>query len=152
MKSIPVQTGTITIDLVRQNPYDLIFLDENMPGLSGMDTLKHIKQIRSDLPVVMVTKSDEEDIMAAAIGSDIADYLIKPVKPKQVLLTIMKILDQRTARDGKKPPSTTGRSLTALQGLFHPLQHQPDGRIYTGRSYSGSSSLKSHPTRECQRS
>jgi DNA-binding response OmpR family regulator len=87
--------GNDTIDLVRQNSYDLIFLDENMPGLSGMDTLKHIKQIRSDLPVVMVTKSDEEDIMAAAIGSDIADYLIKPVKPKQVLLTIMKILDQR---------------------------------------------------------
>jgi len=87
--------GNDTIDLVRQNPYDLIFLDENMPGLSGMETLKLIKEIRTDIPVVMITKSDEEEIMEAAIGSEIADYLIKPVKPKQVLLAIKKILDQR---------------------------------------------------------
>ena len=87
--------GNDTIDLVRQNRYDLIFLDENMPGLSGMETLKLIKEVRTDIPVVMITKSDEEDIMEAAIGSEIADYLIKPVKPKQVLLAIKKILDQR---------------------------------------------------------
>ena len=87
--------GTDTIDLVRQNPYDLIFLDENMPGLSGMETLKLIRETRSDIPVVMITKSEEEDIMEAAIGSEIAYYLIKPVKPKQVLLAIKKILDQR---------------------------------------------------------
>jgi DNA-binding response OmpR family regulator len=87
--------GNDTIDLVRQNSYDLIFLDENMPGLSGIETLRLIKEVRTDIPVVMITKSEEEDIMEAAIGSEIADYLIKPVKPKQVLLTIMKILDQR---------------------------------------------------------
>ena len=87
--------GTDTIDLVRQNPYDLIFLDENMPGISGIETLRLIKEVRTDIPVVMITKSDEEDIMEAAIGSEIADYLIKPVKPKQVLLAIKKILDQR---------------------------------------------------------
>jgi DNA-binding response OmpR family regulator len=87
--------GNDTIDLVRQNPYDLIFLDENMPGLSGIETLRLIKEVRTDIPVVMITKSDEEDIMEAAIGSEIADYLIKPVKPKQVLLAIKKILDQR---------------------------------------------------------
>ena len=87
--------GNDTIDLVRQNRYDLIFLDENMPGLSGIETLKLIKEVRTDIPVVMITKSDEEDIMEAAIGSEIADYLIKPVKPKQVLLAIKKILDQR---------------------------------------------------------
>ena len=87
--------GNDTIDLVRQNRYDLIFLDENMPGLSGIETLRHIKEVRTDIPVVMITKSDEEDIMEAAIGSEIADYLIKPVKPKQVLLAIKKILDQR---------------------------------------------------------
>jgi hypothetical protein len=66
-----------------------------MPGLSGIETLKLIKEVRTDIPVVMITKSDEEDIMEAAIGSEIADYLIKPVKPKQVLLAIKKILDQR---------------------------------------------------------
>jgi DNA-binding response OmpR family regulator len=87
--------GNDTIDLVRQNSYDLIFLDENMPGLSGIETLKLIKEVRTDIPVVMITKSDEEELMEAAIGSEIADYLIKPVKPKQVLLAIKKILDQR---------------------------------------------------------
>jgi CheY-like chemotaxis protein len=87
--------GNDTVDLVRLNPYDLIFLDENMPGLSGIETLRLIKEVRTDIPVVMITKSDEEDIMEAAIGSEIADYLIKPVKPKQVLLAIKKILDQR---------------------------------------------------------
>ena len=87
--------GIDTIDLVRQYGYDLIFLDENMPGLSGIETLKLIKEVRADIPVVMVTKSDEEELMETAIGSEIADYLIKPVKPKQVLLAIKKILDQR---------------------------------------------------------
>ncbi len=87
--------GNDTIDLVRQNPYDLIFLDEHMPGLSGIETLRLIREIRTDIPVVMITKSEEEDIMEAAIGSEIADYLIKPVKPKQILLAIKKILDQK---------------------------------------------------------
>jgi DNA-binding response OmpR family regulator len=87
--------GTDTVDLVRQYQYDLIFLDENMPGLSGIETLRLIKEVRTDIPVVMITKSEEEEIMEAAIGSEIADYLIKPVKPNQVLLAIKKILDQR---------------------------------------------------------
>jgi DNA-binding response OmpR family regulator len=87
--------GNDTIDLVRKNQYDLIFLDEHMPGLSGIETLRLIKEVRTDIPVVMITKSEEEEIMEAAIGSEIADYLIKPVKPKQVLLAIKKILDQR---------------------------------------------------------
>lgn len=87
--------GNDTLDLVRQNRYDLIFLDENMPGLSGIETLRLIREIRTDIPVVMITKSEEEDLMETAIGSEIADYLIKPVKPKQVLIAIKKILDQR---------------------------------------------------------
>ncbi len=87
--------GNDTLDLVRQNWYDLIFLDENMPGLSGIETLRQIKEIRTDIPVVMVTKSEEENIMEAAIGSETADYLIKPVKPNQILMAIKKILDQR---------------------------------------------------------
>jgi CheY-like chemotaxis protein len=87
--------GNDTIDLVKLNRYDLIFLDENMPGLSGIETLRLIREVRTDIPVVMITKSEEEDLMETAIGSEIADYLIKPVKPKQVLLAIKKILDQR---------------------------------------------------------
>ena len=66
-----------------------------MPGLSGIETLRLIREIRTDIPVVMITKSEEEDIMEAAIGSAIAYYLIKPVKPKQILLAIKKILDQK---------------------------------------------------------
>jgi len=87
--------GNDTIDLVKQNSYDIIFLDENMPGLSGIETLRLIKEVRTDIPIVMITKSEEEDLMEAAIGSEIADYLIKPVKPTQILLVIKKILDQR---------------------------------------------------------
>ncbi len=87
--------GNDTIDLVRQNSYDIIFLDENMPGLSGIETLRQIREIRSDIPVVMITKSEEEDLMEAAIGSEIAYFLIKPVKPKQILLAIKKIVDQK---------------------------------------------------------
>ena len=87
--------GIDTVDLVRNNPYDLIFLDESMPGLSGLETLKLIKQIKNDLPVVMVTKNEEEGIMEAAIGSEMADYLIKPVKPNQLLLVVKRITEQR---------------------------------------------------------
>src|SRR5512140_2554523 len=87
--------GIDTIDMVRHNPYDLIFLDENMPGVSGIETLKLIKEVRTDIPVVMITKHEEEGIMEAAIGSEIADYLIKPVKPNQILLVIKRITEQR---------------------------------------------------------
>jgi CheY-like chemotaxis protein len=87
--------GTDTVDLVRQNPYDLIFLDEHMPGLSGIETLRLIREVNPAIPVVMITKSEEEEIMEAAIGSEIADYLIKPVKPNQILLAIKKNLEQK---------------------------------------------------------
>jgi len=85
--------GTDTIDLVNNKNYDIIFLDENMPGMSGIDTLKAIKELKPDLPVVMITRSEEENIMEAAIGSKIADYLIKPVKPNQILLCLKRIIE-----------------------------------------------------------
>jgi DNA-binding response OmpR family regulator len=87
--------GTDAIDLISRNHYDIIFLDEHMPGLSGIETLRRIRLIPSSIPVVMVTKSEEEDIMEAAIGSEIADYLIKPVKPNQILLSVKKLTDQQ---------------------------------------------------------
>lgn len=87
--------GNDTIDLVRRHPYDLILLDEHMPGLSGIETLRLIKEVRPEIPVIMITKSEEEDIMEAAIGSQITDYLIKPVKPNQILLALKKTLDQK---------------------------------------------------------
>jgi len=87
--------GEEALELVDNEEFDLIFLDENMPGLSGLETLVRIKNIASSVPVIMITKSEEEDIMDEAIGRKIADYLIKPVNPKQILLTIKKHIDTK---------------------------------------------------------
>ncbi|WGK64416.1 T9SS response regulator signal transducer PorX [Croceiramulus getboli] len=87
------QSGTEAIELVDNENYDIVFLDENMPGLTGLETLSEIKSKRETLPVVMITKSEEEYIMEEAIGAKIADYLIKPVNPNQILLSLKKNLD-----------------------------------------------------------
>lgn len=87
---VKVTNGPDAIEACTREPFDLILLDENMPGLSGLETLTRIKEIHPSTPVVMVTKSEEEDIMEQAIGSKIADYLIKPVNPNQILLTLKK--------------------------------------------------------------
>lgn len=89
-----VTNGTDAIDKAEENAYDVIFLDENMPGISGLEALSKIKEINPLVPVVMITKSEEEFIMEEAIGSKIADYLIKPVNPNQILLSLKKILQQ----------------------------------------------------------
>ena len=80
--------GADAIDLCRESSFDLILLDENMPGLSGLETLMQLKELTPNVPIVMVTKNEEEDLMEQAIGSKIADYLIKPVNPNQILLTL----------------------------------------------------------------
>lgn len=87
--------GHDAINSVKMNNYDLILLDENMPGLSGIQVLDMIKKINNNIPVIMVTKSEEERIMDQAIGSKIADYLIKPVNPNQILLAIKKVTDNK---------------------------------------------------------
>jgi len=87
------QSGTEALEEIKANAFDIVFLDENMPGLTGLETLSEIKEINAALPVVMITKSEEEYIMEEAIGSKIADYLIKPVNPNQILLSLKKNLD-----------------------------------------------------------
>ena len=87
---LPVISGQDAIDCCRDESFDIIFLDENMPGLSGLETLTLIKQMNPDVPIVMVTKSEEESIMNQAIGNKIADYLIKPVNPNQLFLSVKK--------------------------------------------------------------
>ena len=73
--------------------YDIIFLDESMPGLSGLQTMQRLKAMKPTLPIVMITKNEAENIMEEALGSQIDDYLIKPVNPNQILLTLKKIVD-----------------------------------------------------------
>jgi DNA-binding response OmpR family regulator len=85
-----VTNGTDAIELCQEKNFDLVLLDEQMPGISGLETLQRIKELHPALPVVMVTKSEEENIMEQAIGQKIADYLIKPVNPNQILLTLKK--------------------------------------------------------------
>lgn len=87
--------GNEALDLLKQTHFDIIFLDENMPGLTGIETLEQIKIDYPNLPVVMITKSEEESIMEDAIGSKIADYLIKPVKPNQILLSLKRNLENQ---------------------------------------------------------
>ena len=92
---VTATNGQDALDLCQERSFDLIFLDEHMPGLSGLETLSRIKEISPTTPIVMVTKSEEENIMNQAIGSKIADYLIKPVNPNQIYLTLKKHLHKR---------------------------------------------------------
>ena len=92
---VTVTNGTDAVEECQKRTFDLVLLDEMMPGLSGLETLQHIKEIAPQTPVVMVTKSEEEDIMNQAIGQQIADYLIKPVNPSQILLTLKKNIHRR---------------------------------------------------------
>jgi CheY-like chemotaxis protein len=94
-KVTTVTNGNDAVENFKNNYYDLVFLDENMPGLTGLETLSQIKNINNDVPIVMITKSEEEYLMEDAIGSKIDDYLIKPVHPKQILLTIKKLTENK---------------------------------------------------------
>ena len=82
--------GTDALSMLNLDDFDIILLDEHMTGISGLETLTQIKTISPNIPVVMITKNEEENLMENAIGSKIADYLIKPVNPKQILLSIKK--------------------------------------------------------------
>jgi DNA-binding response OmpR family regulator len=89
-----VNSGTDALEKASEENFDIIFLDENMPGMTGLETLTEIKSKKPNTPVVMITKSEEEHIMEEAIGSKIEDYLIKPINPSQILLSVKKILEK----------------------------------------------------------
>lgn len=91
----PVNNGSDAVELCDEKHFDVVFLDEHMPGLSGLEVLNQIKGNKPNIPVVMITKNEEEHIMEEAIGSKIADYLIKPLNPSQILLSVKKILDNK---------------------------------------------------------
>ncbi|MEZ4720799.1 MAG: PglZ domain-containing protein [Flavobacteriales bacterium] len=90
-----VSSGVEAIDEVKENDFDIVFLDENMPGIAGLEALNRIKALEPNMPIIMITKNEEESIMEDAIGSKIQDYLIKPVNPNQILLSLKKNLDSK---------------------------------------------------------
>ena len=119
---IPVISGDEALEVLQQdNRIQVVLLDENMPGLSGLETLLRIKKIRESLPVIMITKSEEEQVMEDAIGSKIADYLIKPVNPHQILLALKKVvdggrlLDEKTQNDYRKTFAEMGARIQTAQ-------------------------------------
>lgn len=113
--------GLDAVEKVKDNYYDIIFLDENMPGMTGLETLTQIKTITPNVPVVMITKSEEENIMDEAVGSKIADYLIKPVNPNQILLSLKKNIDQQRL--------VTQQTTSAYQVQFGKIGMQLNDRL-----------------------
>jgi CheY-like chemotaxis protein len=124
-KGYTVQTktnGFDAVEYVKGNLLDIVLLDESMPGITGLETLQQIKAVNSNLPVVMITKNETENLMDEAIGSQISDYLIKPVNPNQVLLSIKKIIDNKRLVAEK----TTSNYQQEFRNLFMALNSNPN--------------------------
>src|SRR6185369_5327938 len=124
-KGYDVQTltnGFDAIDYVRDNAVDVVLLDETMPGITGLETLAKIKEMNQQLPIVLITKNETENLMDEAIGSQISDYLIKPVNPNQVLLSLKKIIDNKRLVAEK----TTTAYQQKFRNLFMALNSNPD--------------------------
>lgn len=125
-----VNNGSDAVDMCREADYDIVFLDENMPGISGLEALTRIKEFRPNVPIVMITKSEEEHIMEEAIGGKIADYLIKPVNPNQILLTLKKNLDQGKLVSQKTNSNYQQEFRQLGMQLSHKLSAQEWSEIY----------------------
>ncbi|HTE08584.1 MAG TPA: response regulator [Flavitalea sp.] len=118
----PLTNGFDAIDFIKDNEVDVVLLDESMPGISGLETLAKIKEINNQIPVVLITKNETENLMDEAIGSQITDYLIKPVNPNQVWLSLKKIIDNRRLVAEK----TTTAYQQQFRNLFMALNSNPD--------------------------
>ncbi|HXB08384.1 MAG TPA: response regulator, partial [Puia sp.] len=114
--------GFDAIDFVKENVIDVVLLDETMPGITGLETLAKIKEANQQTPVVLITKNETENLMDDAIGSQITDYLIKPVNPNQVLLSLKKIIDNKRLVAEK----TTTAYQQQFRELFMALNSNPD--------------------------
>ncbi|MBC7829901.1 MAG: PglZ domain-containing protein [Chitinophagaceae bacterium] len=114
--------GFDALDYVKDHPVDVVLLDETMPGITGLETLAKIKELNSQIPVVLITKNETENLMDDAIGSQITDYLIKPVNPNQVLLSLKKIIDNKRLVGEK----TTTAYQQEFRNLFMALNSNPD--------------------------
>ncbi|WP_448519299.1 T9SS response regulator signal transducer PorX [Rhodoflexus sp.] len=126
----PVNSGADALEKFGEQSYDVIFLDENMPGMSGLEVLSQIKTIRPHIPVVMITKNEEETIMEEAIGSKIDDYLIKPVNPNQILLSIKKLLDQKRIIGEKTTQSYQQDFRNIMMAFSEEMNHDEWAEVY----------------------
>lgn len=120
--------GFDAIDYVKENVVDVVLIDESMPGITGLETLAKIKEINAQIPVVLITKNETENLMNEAIGSQISDYLIKPVNPNQVWLSLKKIIDNRRLVAEK----TTTAYQQQFRNLFMALNSNPDYNEWMG--------------------
>lgn len=125
-----VNSGSDAIEKCNEGYYDIIFLDENMPGMTGLETLNYIKAKYPTLPVVMITKSEEEQIMEEAIGAKIADYLIKPLNPSQILLAIKKILENKRLVTEKTNLSYQQEFRNISMAFHEDMDHEQWADIY----------------------
>ncbi len=114
--------GFDAVEYVKTNIVDVVLMDESMPGITGLQTLQQIKEINSNLPVVLITKNEAENLMDEAIGSQISDYLIKPVNPNQVWLSLKKLIDNKRLVAEK----TTSAYQQEFRSLFMALNDNPD--------------------------
>jgi len=126
----PCNNGEDAIEIVEIKNFDNIFLDEKMPGKSGLEVLAEVKQMRPNTPVVMITKSEEEDIMDEAIGSSIDDYLIKPVNPKQIILSIKKNVDNKRLISEKTTSSYQTQFAKLTMMINEAQTHEDWAKIY----------------------
>src|SRR6187551_1016065 len=124
-KGYEVQTktnGFDAVEYVKTNIVDVVLMDESMPGITGLQTLQQIKEVNYNLPVVLITKNEAENLMDEAIGSQISDYLIKPVNPNQVWLSLKKLIDNKRLVAEK----TTSAYQQEFRDLFMALNNSPD--------------------------
>ncbi len=119
-----LSNGYDAVEYVKDNIVDVVLLDESMPGITGLETLQKIKAENNGLPIVLVTKNETENLMDEAIGSQITDYLIKPVNPNQVWLSLKKIIDNKRLVAQK----TTTAYQQDFRELFMALNNNPDHR------------------------
>ncbi|NVJ87354.1 MAG: PglZ domain-containing protein [Algoriphagus sp.] len=130
-----VNSGVDAIEEIEKESFDLVFLDEMMPGMTGLETLQQIKQIKPQIPVVMITKSEEEQIMNDAIGGKIADYLIKPLNPSQIWLSVKKILQNRQLIEEKTTLSYQQDFMNISMSLGEAEDHEDWSTIYKKLTY-----------------
>ncbi|PSQ84371.1 MAG: PglZ domain-containing protein [Bacteroidetes bacterium QH_2_63_10] len=122
--------GADAVDLVQETPVDTVLLDEQMPGMQGLDVLKKIKKVRPEVPVVLVTKSEAENLMERALGSQISDYLTKPVNPSQILLTCKRLLERTQLRQETLSQEYLQSFNEISQALRDPLSHADWTTLY----------------------